>query len=153
MLLSESVIATPIPKFPHFSQRLTSVMSQRLLICIVDDNPCFRDALEALVSSMGYDVAAFASAEDYLSSELIVQTSCLISDWQMPGMNGAELQDRLAADGHRIPIIFVTAVCTEKQRARLLKAGAISVLEKPFDVDVLIECLQEAFGSERGSHN
>jgi FixJ family two-component response regulator len=128
-------------------------MSQKLLICIVDDNPCFRDALEALVASMGHDVAAFGSAEDYLSSGLVVQTSCLISDWQMPGMNGADLQDRLATDGHRIPIIFVTAVCTEKERARLMKAGAISVLDKPFDVNAFIECLDKAFGSQRGSQN
>ena len=132
-----------------------SVMSQKLLICIVDDNQCFRDALEALIISMGYDVAAFASAEDYLSSDLVMQTSCLISDWQMPGMNGADLQDRLIAGGHRVPTIFVTAVCTEKERARLLKAGAISVLDKPFDVSALIECLQKVFGrtSERGSQN
>jgi FixJ family two-component response regulator len=128
-------------------------MSQKLLICIVDDNQCFRDALEALVASMGYDVAAFASAEDYLTSDLIVQTSCLISDWQMPGMNGAELHDRLVADGYRIPTIFVTAVCTEKERDRLLKAGAISVLDKPFDVNALMECFHKAFGSERGSRN
>lgn len=128
-------------------------MSQKLLICIVDDNRCFRDALEALIASMGYDVAGFASAEDYLTSDLIVQTSCLISDWQMPGVNGAELQDRLVADGHRIPTIFVTAVCTEKERARLLKAGAISVLDKPFDVNALMECFRKAFASERGSRN
>jgi len=67
----------PIPKPPHFLQQLMSVMSQKLLICIVDDNQCFRDALEALIISMGYDVAAFASAEDYLSSDLVMQTSCL----------------------------------------------------------------------------
>lgn len=125
-------------------------MSQKLLICIVDDNECFRDALEALIISLGYDVAAFASAEDYLSSDLVAQTSCLISDWQMPGMNGADLQDRLIAGGHRIPIIFVTAVCPEKERTRLLKAGAVSVLDKPFEVDALIACLHQALGSSGG---
>jgi FixJ family two-component response regulator len=127
-------------------------MPQQRLVCIVDDNRCFRDALEALIVSMDYNVAAFASAEDYLNSDLVVRTSCLISDWQMPGMNGGDLQDRLIAGGHRIPTIFVTAVCPEKERARLLKAGALGVLEKPFDVDTLIECLHHAFGSaaERG---
>ncbi len=125
-------------------------MSQKLLICIVDDNECFRDALEALIISLGYNVAAFASAEDYLSSDLVAQTSCVISDWQMPGMNGADLQDRLIASGHRIPIIFVTAICPEKERTRLLKAGAVSVLDKPFEVDALIACLHQALGSSGG---
>jgi FixJ family two-component response regulator len=143
----ESLFANPNP---HFWGGVTSVMSQKLLICIVDDNQCFRDALEALIFSMGYDVAAFASAEDYLDSDLVAQTSCLISDWQMPGMNGADLQDRLIADGHRIPVIFVTAVCTEKERTRVLRAGALSVLEKPFDVKALIECLHRAFGNAGG---
>jgi FixJ family two-component response regulator len=95
---------------------------------------------------MDYNVAAFASAEDYLNSDLVVRTSCLISDWQMPGMNGGDLQDRLIAGGHLIPIIFITAVCPEKERVRLLKAGALGVLEKPFDVATLIEFLREAFG-------
>jgi len=130
-------------------------MPQKLLICIVDDNQCFRDALEALIISMGYDVTAFASAEGYLDSGLVARTSCLISDWQMPGMNGADLQDRLIAGGYRIPTIFVTAVCTEKERTRLLRAGAVSVLEKPFDVNALIASLHRAFGgaSGRGPQN
>ncbi|MGB8630290.1 MAG: response regulator [Xanthobacteraceae bacterium] len=130
-------------------------MSQKFLICIVDDNRCFRDALEALIVSMDYDVAAFASAEDYLNSDLVERTSCLISDWQMPGMNGGELQDRLTASGHRIPAIFVTAVCPEKERTRLLKGGALGVLEKPFDVNALVECLHNALGSagEGGSRS
>jgi FixJ family two-component response regulator len=130
-------------------------MSQKRLICIVDDNQCFRDALEALLISMDYDVAAFASAEDYLNSDVMVRTSCLISDWQMPGMNGGDLQDRLTASGHRIPTIFVTAVCPAKERARLLKVGALAVLEKPFDVNTLIECLHDVFGraAERSPGN
>jgi FixJ family two-component response regulator len=123
-------------------------MSQKSLICIVDDNEGFRDALEALIISMGYDAAAFASAEEYLDSGLVAQTSCLISDWQMPGMNGADLQERLIAGGHHIPTIFVTAVCPEKERTRLLKAGALSVLEKPFDVNALIACLHQACGAD-----
>jgi FixJ family two-component response regulator len=104
---------------------------------------------------MDYDVAAFASAEDYLNSDLVARTSCLISDWQMPGMSGADLHDRLTGNGHRIPTIFVTAVCPEKERARLLKAGVIGVLEKPFDISALIECLHNAFGraGERGPGN
>ncbi|MGA7229431.1 MAG: response regulator [Xanthobacteraceae bacterium] len=88
-------------------------MPKKLLISVVDDNQCFREALEALMVSMGYNVALFDCAEDYLVSGFVAQTSCLISDWQMPGMSGADLQDRLVAEGHRIPVIFVTAACTE----------------------------------------
>jgi FixJ family two-component response regulator len=146
MQLSEFLFASPDPQIPQFSSDVTKVMSQQRLVCIVDDNRCFRDALEALIASMDYNVAAFASAEDYLNSDVVVRTSCLISDWQMPGMNGGDLQDRLIAGGHLIPIIFITAVCPEKERVRLLKAGALGVLEKPFDVATLIEFLREAFG-------
>jgi FixJ family two-component response regulator len=162
MRLSKFLFATPIRGVrqrrrpnPSIYGDITKIMSQKLLICIVDDNRCFREALEALVVSLGYDVATFASAEGYLNSDLIVSTSCLISDWQMPGMNGGDLQDRLIGNGHRIPIVFVTAVCPEKERARLIKAGAIGVLEKPFDVNALIECLNNAFArdSERGPGN
>lgn len=149
MRLSKFLFATsdPNPQFLQIYSGVIRAMSQKRLICIVDDNQCFRDALEALVVSMDYEVAAFASAEDYLSSDLVVLTSCLISDWQMPGMNGDELQDRLTDGGHRIPTIFLTAVCPEKERARLLKAGALGVLEKPFDVDAFIECLHRAFAA------
>jgi FixJ family two-component response regulator len=122
-------------------------MPKKLLISIVDDNQCFREALEALMVSMGYNVALFDCAEDYLVSGLVAQTSCLISDWQMPGISGADLQDRLVAEGHRIPVIFVTAACTETERTRMLNGGAVSVLPKPFDVSVLIECLNKAFSA------
>ena len=137
---------------PQLSSDVTRVMSHQHLVCIVDDNRCFRDALEALIISMDYEVTTFASAEDFLNSDVVARTSCLISDWQMPGMNGGDLQDRLIAGGHRIPTIFVTAVCPEKERARLLKAGALGVLDKPFDVKALIDCLHHAFGgaAERG---
>jgi FixJ family two-component response regulator len=118
-------------------------MSKKILICIVDDNQCFREALESLVISMGYEAAAFDSAEDYLVSDCVARTSCLISDCQMPGMSGTDLQDRLIAEGHRIPIIFVTAGCAEIERARMLSAGALGVLPKPFDPGALIECLNQ----------
>jgi len=119
-------------------------MSKKVLISIVDDNQCFREALEALMISMGYDVAAFDSAEDYLVSECVARTSCLISDWRMPGMSGADLQDRLIAEGHHIPVIFVTAAYAESERVRMLSAGALGVLPKPFDTGALIECLNQA---------
>jgi FixJ family two-component response regulator len=122
-------------------------MSKKLLISIVDDNQCFREALEALMISMGYEVAAFDCAEDYLVSDCVAQTSCLISDWQMPGMSGTDLQDRLIAGGYHIPVIFVTAACTERERMRMFNAGALGVLPKPFDIGALIDCLNKAFGA------
>ena len=93
---------------------------------------------------MGYAAETFASAEEYLRSDRAANTACLISDIQMPGMNGADLQDRLIADGHPTPTIFVTAFPDEKFRARVLKAGAIGFLTKPFTDESLIECLDLA---------
>jgi FixJ family two-component response regulator len=124
-------------------------MSKKVLISIVDDNQCFREALEALMISMDYEVAAFGSGEDYLASDFVARTSCLISDWKMPGMSGIELQDRLIAEGHRLPVIFVTAGCAESEQNRVLNAGALGVLPKPFDARALIECLNHALRHTR----
>ena len=93
---------------------------------------------------MGYAAETFVSAEEYLQSNRAADTACLISDIQMPGMNGADLQDRLIADGHRMPIIFVTAFPDEKVRARVLKAGALGFLTKPFTDEGLMKCLDLA---------
>ena len=81
---------------------------------------------------MGYAAETFASAEEYLQSNWAADTAWLISDVQMPGMNGADLQDRLIADGHHTPIIFVTAFPDQGVRARVLRAGAGGFLTKPF---------------------
>ena len=114
------------------------------LISIVDDDGFVRESTKGLVRSMGYAAETFASAEEYLRSNRAADTACLISDVQMPGMNGADLQDRLIADGHRTPIIFVTAFPDEDIRARVLKAGACGFLTKPFSDESLIECLDKA---------
>ena len=93
---------------------------------------------------MGYAAETFASAEEYLRSNRAADTACLISDIQMPGMNGADLQDRLIADGYRMPIVFVTAFPDERIRARVLRAGACGFLTKPFSDESLIGCLDKA---------
>ena len=93
---------------------------------------------------MGYAAETFVSAEEYLQSNRAADTACLISDIHMTGMNGADLQDRLIAEGHRTPIIFVTAFPDEAIRARVLKAGACGFLTKPFSDESLIECLDKA---------
>jgi len=93
---------------------------------------------------MGYAAETFASAEEYLRSNRVADTVCLIADIQLSGMNGADLQDRLIADGQRTPIIFVTAFPDEKIRGRVLKAGAYGFLTKPFSDESLMECLERA---------
>jgi len=97
--------------------------------------------------SLGYAVETFASAEDYLRSKFIRDTACVITDLHMPGLDGVELQGRLASEGHRTPIIFVTAYPDEKIRARVLEAGAAGFFGKPFDEQSLIHCLKRALTS------
>ena len=100
---------------------------------------------------MGYAAETFASAEEYLRSNRATHTACLISDVQMPGMNGADLQDRLIADGYRTPIIFVTAFPDEAIRVRVMKAGACGFLTKPFSDESLIECLNMALAGDKSN--
>ena len=119
------------------------------LISIVDDDGFVRESTKGLIRSMGYAAEAFASAEEYLRSNRAADTACLISDVQMPGMNGADLQDRLIAEGHHTPIIFVTAFPDQGIRARVLKAGACGFLTKPFSDESLIECLGRALVGSR----
>ena len=109
------------------------------MISIVDDDPSVREATKGLVRSLGYGAAAFASAEDFLQSDQVNDTACLITDVQMPGLSGVELQSRLIAQGNCTPIIFITAFPEQRIRARALEAGAVGFLSKPFDEDCLIE--------------
>jgi|SRR4029077_8898360 FixJ family two-component response regulator len=118
------------------------------MIAIVDDDVSVRDATKHLIRSLGYAAATFASAEEYLQSDIIDGTSCLITDLRMPGMSGIELQERLIADGRRIPIIFITAFCDENIRRRTLRAGASGFLNKPFEDACLIRCLDKALKSD-----
>ena len=118
-------------------------MSQAL-IAVVDDDECMRDVIQSLVQSMGHNVSTFASANEYLKSEQVHDTSCLITDVQMPGMSGIDLQDRLIARGDRIPIIFITGHPDDSVRARAMKAGAVSFLIKPFSPGHFIGCIENA---------
>src|SRR4029077_14926197 len=101
------------------------------LIAIVDDDKGARDGLEMLVRSLGHNTSTFGSAEEFLKSERLHDTSCLITDLQMPGLTGLDLQDRMIADGHCIPIIFITGHPDDNARMRAMKAGAIGFLQKP----------------------
>jgi FixJ family two-component response regulator len=114
------------------------------MISIVDDDESVREATKRLVRSLGYAASTFALASEFLASERVHDTACLITDLHMPGMSGEDLQNRLIADGHRIPVIFITAFPEERVRARVMKAGAICFISKPCDNDHLIDCLEGA---------
>jgi FixJ family two-component response regulator len=115
-----------------------------VVISIIDDDKVVREAVGTLVESLGYATATFASANEYLGSDILQDTKCLITDLNMPGMSGIDLQGRLARDGHHTPIIFMTAYFDEKVRAQALNAGALGFLRKPFASQALIECLETA---------
>lgn len=112
------------------------------MISIVDDHPLARDGLADLLKSMGFRVQAFASAGQFLEADCIHDTDCLIVDLHMPGMTGLELQRRLRDEGHRTPVIVVTARPDERQRARALADGAVGFLTKPLDESALTDCLR-----------
>jgi CheY-like chemotaxis protein len=117
------------------------------LISIVEDDRGIRESLGRLIVCSGYASTAFVTAEEYLESGLPSETACLICDVQLPGMSGPDLQARLIADGHRIPIVFMTGNVNETTRARVLAAGAVGCLAKPLDPAVLIGCLETALAS------
>jgi FixJ family two-component response regulator len=122
------------------------VMGVRSLVAVVDDDESVRESLPDLLSELGYAVRAFSSAEEYLASDCVAQTDCLVLDIAMPGMSGPELQQELTRRGHKIPIVFITARRDEAQRQRLIKHGAIDCLFKPFSEKVLLAALNAAFG-------
>ena len=115
------------------------------VIAIVDDDDSFRRAATSFVRSLGYDAEAFESAEAFLQSNHLAD--CLISDVQMPGMTGIELQDELIAQGRAMPIIFITAFPEMKVRAQALASGAVGILDKPFSDQTLIKCLRKALAT------
>src|SRR5215831_12433742 len=119
-------------------------MSKAPLISIVDDDALARDGIRELVESLGYKTTTFESAEDFLKSSMVAETSCLITDLQMPGLNGLELQEALRSQGYHTPVILITAFPDEKHRTHALNSGAVGFLSKPFDEASLIKCLTDA---------
>jgi FixJ family two-component response regulator len=119
------------------------------VITVIDDDESVRSSLRDLVQSLGFAVATFGSAEEFLRSGCLETTACVVTDVRMPGMSGIELQHRLLADGDKTPMVFVTSYPEEAVRARALKAGALGFLRKPFDDDSLIDCLNRALGDHQ----
>jgi FixJ family two-component response regulator len=120
------------------------------MISVVDDDDSVREATKGLVRSLGYAAVTFASAEEFLRSDRVHQTDCLITDVQMHGLSGVDLQVRLTAAGHRMPVIFVTAFPEDRIRRRALEAGACGFLGKPFSDESLIGCLDRALKGHGG---
>jgi len=121
------------------------------VISIVDDDPFVREATKGLISSLGFAAEAFASAEEFLQSCRACDTSCLILDVNMRGLGGIALQSLLNARGQQTPIIFITAFPEERIRTRVLDAGAVGFLTKPFKEESLIKHLNIALNRSADS--
>jgi FixJ family two-component response regulator len=119
-------------------------MSERSLVTIVDDSDSVRESLPDLLELVGFDVRAFASAEAFLASDAVDVTNCLILDVGLPGMSGPDLQQELARRGNDVSIVFITAQGDKSLRPRLLAAGAVACLFKPFSDTALVEAVEAA---------
>lgn len=121
--------------------------ANRTLVSVVDDDESIRESLPDLLKELGFAVRAFSSAEDFLGSDCIAQTGCLILDVAMPGMSGPELQLELTQRQIRLPIVFITANREEIARSQLVERGATACLLKPFSEAELLEALNAALGA------
>jgi FixJ family two-component response regulator len=121
------------------------------LISVVDDDESIRRTTTLLIQSFGFQAAAFESAERFLQSGQLRETSCLIVDMQMPGMNGLQLQRHLAASGYRIPVIFITAYDNKESRQQAMQAGAVAFLSKPFNDELLLETIRATLRDRESS--
>ena len=126
-------------------------MSTLSVISVIDDDASVRAATDNLLSSHGYTVRTFASAADFLQSSQPAESSCVVADVQMPGMNGLDLLEHVRTQGNDIPFIFITAFPDESVRAQALKIGAVCFLAKPFAGPSLISCLVTALGDRGGT--
>jgi FixJ family two-component response regulator len=118
-------------------------------VAVVDDDESVCEATKHLLRLLGYATVSFTSAEDFLRSGSVCDTACLITDVHLPGMSGVELQSRLILDGHRMSIVFVTAVPEETIRVRVLREGALCYLSKPLQEQSLIAYLDRALKRPR----
>jgi len=125
-------------------------LSTLSVISVIDDDASVRTATNNLLSSHGYLVHTFASAEEFLQSASLSDSACVIADVQMPAMSGLDLLSHVRAQGYVAPFIFITAFPEDSVRARALKAGAICFLAKPFAGPALINCVEAAVNRHHG---
>ena len=119
---------------------------KKRLISVVDDDRSMGRMLARIIGAAGMEVAVFTSAEDFLASERLYDSACLVLDVDLPGMSGLELQQQLKHFGLRIPILFISGQATEQTRERALTRGALGFLEKPFSIDSLLNTIQSVDG-------
>ena len=119
-------------------------MVKRTLVSVVDDDEFVREALPDLLRSFGIEARPFASAEEFLASDSVGRTGCLLLDVNMPGMSGPELQLELRRRKQDIPIVFITAHADDSLRPRLLRRGAVAYLTKPYSETAMIEAVNAA---------
>ncbi|MGA8491926.1 MAG: response regulator [Terriglobales bacterium] len=141
--------AHPREAHPHAMElRQERRVKERPLVSVVDDDESVRESLPDLLGEFGFAVRAFSSAQEFLASDCVDQTRCLILDIAMPGMSGPELQRDLTLRRREIPIVFITAQREETVRLRLLEQGAIECLFKPFSDTALLEAVNSALHPE-----
>src|ERR1700678_894934 len=121
-------------------------MVDATLVAIVDDDESMRRSLPDLVRKFGFRVRTFTSAEEFLASDCVDQTKCLILDVAMPGMSGPDLQRELSRRGQKIPIVFITGQADPDLRRQLLAEGAVDCLFKPINTTALLKALNTALG-------
>ena len=117
-------------------------MAPKSLISVVDDDRSITRMLTRVLSSAGFEVAVFHSAEEFLAAYAMIETRCLVLDVDLPGMNGLDLQWRLKEAGQDVPILFVSGQATEQTRQQALSNGAIGLLNKPFNIDDLLGAIR-----------
>ena len=121
-------------------------MDDRSVVSVVDDDESVRESLPDLLREFGYSAQAFSSAEEFLASDYVGRTRCLILDIAMPGMSGLDLQRELTLRREEIPIVFITAHRDETVRPQVLERGAVECLFKPFSETALLRALHAALG-------
>jgi FixJ family two-component response regulator len=127
------------------------VRNEQNLIAIVDDDESVREATKGLMRSMGLAAEAFSSGEDFLCSPHLSRTACLVTDFNMPGMNGLDLLRHVSALSKSIPTIIITAYPSDGVRARAVSEGVVCCLVKPFNEDELLECVRSALTHDDAS--
>lgn len=128
--------------------KMKMIAAEHPVVSIVDDDESVRESLLVLLGQFGFATRAFSSAQEFLSSGCIHETSCLILDVAMPGMSGPELHQELKCLGQEIPTIFITGQRDENVRDRLLKQGARGFLLKPLNDEALVATVKAAFVAE-----
>ena len=122
------------------------MMRKHSMVSVVDDDESVRESLPDLIRQFGFAAEAFSSAEAFLASDVVTETSCLLLDIAMPGMSGPDLQQELARRRQEIPIVFITGQGDESILPRLLANGAVECLFKPFSDMALLAALNAALG-------